>query len=206
MLRLRRGHRAQRLPNRDGPTLRRSGLTGGAKPCSAATGTDTRRHLALGPPQRGACGDARLVRGEEAELQRRGDASPAAHVRCAPLHAPISAGEDEPLLVGREPVDRRAEEARDREAALRVEHLAAGCRLRDDTRDQRDTGAPELLGDGLARLWAEERQRGLLGVTTVISTSSWPISLASPAVRIASSQAGSGHTAPGGTTIAIRFE
>jgi hypothetical protein len=43
------------------------------------------------------------------------------------------------------------------------------------------------------------------GVTSVTVTSSWPMLRASPAVISASSYAGSGDTAPGGTTIASRF-
>ena len=64
----------------------------------------------------------------------------------------------------------------------------------------RDPRGVEQLGDGGARLVAEDLERLELGVTRCISTSSMFMAQTSCAAMSASSYSGSGHEHPGGTT------
>ena len=77
---------------------------------------------------------------------------------------------------------------------------------RDRAGDQIDPGALQLVGHRGARFGTQERQRRAFGHHDRHLDVSWPRASASPAVMIASSYAGNGHTAPGGTTIASRLE
>ena len=167
------------------PTISRPCTTG-----SPGSGTSMRRRA-------GDAGGrhARLVGRQAAELDRRGDAVAGRPRVPRPRTRPSSRVTMKPSSSHARPGDRGPEDPRHGEDALDVEPLAAGREreaiaraARHRARDDADAGPAQLLGQRRGSPRSPNSASGSRsGVTTVTSTSAWPIARASPAVISASS-------------------